>query len=98
MISKDLARQIHNAHCQIENCDKLVSDMAKEIDNHGDEKLMDAFGHRKGLQLGIPSGDNCHRLLNVSPEMAIKVINEHKEFNQSELKRLNALALIQAQA
>jgi hypothetical protein len=101
MIGKDLARQIHNCHSQIEECDNLVEKMSEAIEKNGDEKLLDAFGHRQGFEFGIPIGSSSsggHRVLkNVSPDMAIKVINEHKEFNQRELKRLNGLALIQCQ-
>lgn len=98
MISKDLSRKIYNCHSELEKCDELIKKMSEAIDKTGEPKLLDAFGERKGLQLGIPCGDNGHKLLNVSPQMAIKVIQEHKDFNQSELKRLNGLALIQAEA
>jgi len=99
LIGKDLARLIYNCHTQIEDCDNLIEKMSEAIEKNGDEKLIDAFGSRQGFEFGIPIGHRSsggHRVLkNVSPEMANKVINEHKEFNQRELKRLNGLAFIQ---
>ena len=95
MISKELCRQIYTCYDQIERCDKLISDMNEAIEKSGSSDLLDAFGSRKGLELGIPSGNNSHRIVNVSPEIAIKVIIEHKEFNQRELTRLNGHAQIQ---
>jgi hypothetical protein len=47
--------------------------------------LKDAFGRRQHLQLGIPSGENSHRLFQVAPQLAESVIRAHIAKTEAEL-------------
>ena len=67
MITKDTCVAIWSAYREIEAGEQLLADMAKErertlADKHA-PTLRDAFGRVRQLQLGIPSGENAHRLL-----------------------------------
>jgi hypothetical protein len=96
MISKEIALKIYSAHNEIEKSKKLITDMKEVIDRTSESpKLKNAFGEPRGLQLGVPSGDNGHRLFDVSPSMAIKVIEQNIKDKEAELTELMALADIQ---
>jgi hypothetical protein len=67
---------------------------AEHYDKHA-PTLRDAFGNRRQLQLGIPSGDNGHRLLDVSPLLAESCIRAHIEKKRLELVEANEAARIE---
>lgn len=99
MITRDTAAAIWNAYREIEAGEKLLSDMAKErerldVDKHA-PTLRDAFGRVRQLQLGIPSGENGHRLLDVSPVLAESVIRAHIQNKRAELAEVNERARIE---
>lgn len=90
-ITRDTAAAIWSAHREIEAGQKLLEDMERErklIDERADKHaptLRDAFGRVRQLQLGVPSGENAHRLLDVSPTLAVSVIRAHIENKRAEL-------------
>ncbi len=99
MITRDTAAAIWNAYREIEAGEKLLADMAKErermdVDKHA-PTLRDAFGRLRQLQLGIPSGENSHRLLDVSPVLAESVIRAHIQNKRAELAEVNERARIE---
>ena len=47
------------------------------------------------LQLGIPSGEDSHRLLDVSPVLAESVIRAHIQNKRAELAEVNERARIE---
>ena len=59
------------------------------------EYLKDCFGRAQSLQLGIPSGENSHRLFNVSPSLAESVIKAHIADKRAELVEVNEDARIE---
>lgn len=95
MITKETARRIYNAYSEIESCDKLMKDMKEAIAKTGEPKLLDGFGHRKGLQLGVPSGDSGHRLFQVDPDLAVAIIERHREQQEELLNELRSHAIIE---
>ncbi len=95
MITKETCQKIWSCHDGIEKCHKLLADMKKELERTGDERLIDAFGSKKGLQLGVPSGDSSHRIFNVRIDLAMKIIEAHIEDNETELIRLKSIAEIE---
>lgn len=99
MISRDTAAAIWNAYREIEAGEQLLADMAKErerlsVDKHA-PTLRDAFGRVRQLQLGIPSGENSHRLLDVSPTLAESVIRAHIQNKRAALAEVNEQARIE---
>ena len=99
MITKETCEAIWNAYREIETSEKLLSDMKDirerdRIDPHA-PSLKDAFGRRQHLQLGIPSGENGHRLLQVSPTLGESVIRAHIENKRADLAEAQERARIE---
>jgi hypothetical protein len=103
MITQETAALIWNCYREIAAGEKLLADMAEEAKNKepwSEKKfgtLRDAFGHERQLQLGIPSGENGHRLFRVSPSLAEAVIVSHIAHVRAELVEANAKAGIELQ-
>ena len=81
VIQQETAGQIWQCYREISSAEKLLQDMEEQRkrypnDPHA-EYLKDCFGRAQSLQLGIPSGENSHRLFNVSPSLAESVIKAH---------------------
>lgn len=77
MITNETATSIAFAYREIETAERLLADITTTF--RGDPPdIRDAFGRRQeGLQLGVPSGDNGHRLFNVPWTLAKPVIEAH---------------------
>lgn len=88
MITQETAGLIWSAYREIEMDEKLLQDKTAPT-------LKDAFGRRKHLQLGIPSGDNCHRLFQVPPQLAESVIRAHIAEQRKQLVLANERARIE---
>lgn len=48
--------------------------MKIELERTGDERLIDAFGRKRGLELGVPSGSSGHSIFNVRIDLGIQII------------------------
>lgn len=99
MITKETCAAIWSAYREIEASEKLLADMKAERERaHADPHaptLRDAFGRVRQLQLGIPSGENGHRIFDVSPVLAESVIRAHIEHKRAELAEANERARIE---
>jgi hypothetical protein len=101
MITQETAARIWNAHREIQTGIKLLEDVAKERERHihpVDERaptIRDAFGHRQYFQLGVPFGENGHRLFEVSPVLAESCIRAHIENKRRDLAEANEVARIE---
>ena len=98
MITQKTAARIWECYREIEAGKQLLADMTKEQWGDPDscvETLEDCYGHRRKLQLGIPSGQNCHRLFGVEAELAKSVIRAHIAGKQAELVAANEQARIE---
>ncbi len=92
MITKQTAYDMWVSYQEIENGEKLLSDMAEQIKNQEPVNLRDGFGRRRNLQLGVPMGETGHRLLDVNPALAIEVIKAHIANKRAELAVVNERA------
>ena len=98
MITQETCSAIWSAYREIEAGEKLLADMKAEREKpffEGDKfapTLRDAFGRKKHLQMGIPSGENCHRIFDVNPELAESVIRAHIAKKKVELVEANERA------
>lgn len=99
MITQETAALIYSAYREIEAGQKLLDDMKVIREREGLDKtaptIKDAFGRRQHLQLGIPSGENCHRILDVSPVLAESIIRAHIENKRATLAELQECARIE---
>lgn len=100
MISQRTAAAIFNAHREVEAGKKLLTDLKAEKDrckfDETEPRIEDVFGRRRRFQLGVPSGDNSHRLLAVSSDLAECIIRAHIAETEAELAKLNEIALVEA--
>lgn len=99
MLSKEICEKIWHCHREIEAGEKLLADIKETIAKQRHDPLppalKDHFGHRADLQLGIPHGDNSHRLFKVSFDLAEPVIRTHIANKKADLARLNEVALLE---
>lgn len=78
LVSFDTALKIAHAYREIECAEQLLTDINEAMSRHSAPDIRDAFGRRAdGLQLGVPSGENGHRLFNVPWALARPVIEAH---------------------
>lgn len=99
MITQETAACIYRAYREIEAGEKLLTDMETIRKAQGLDKtaptIRDAFGRPQHLQLGIPSGENGHRILDVAPELAESVIRAHIAKKRAELAEVQERARIE---
>jgi hypothetical protein len=99
MISQQTAGELWNCYREIEVAKKLLADLEQSADEFRDdvrrETVKDAFGRHKRLTLGVPSGDNSQRLLDVSPRLAVAVINSHIAEKHRQLAELQEVATLE---
>ena len=110
MITKETARQIYNCYTQIETIDQLKKDMADEVTKAREreaeykekhpfeepipEKDFGKFG--EGMQLGVPNGiSSSMRIFNISPELAVKVMDEQRKTLEKKMETLEAIANVE---
>jgi|1185.fasta_scaffold00001_53 hypothetical protein len=98
MITKETCVKIWNAWNEIEKSEQLIKDMAERLSEDEAKNpptLYNAFGDKKGLQLGVPSGKDSHQIFGVSIELGVQVIEAHIEKNKKRLEELKAIAKIE---
>lgn len=99
MITKETCEAIWAAYREVETGEKLLADMKEirekeRLDPHA-PCLKDHFGSRRHLQLGIPFGEDGHRLMQVSPALAESVIRSHIGNKRAELAEAQERARIE---
>lgn len=92
MITKQTAYDIWIAYDEIAKGEKLLADMEEQRQRGEAINLRDSFGRPRPLQLGIPSGDNAHRLFDVQPALAVEVIKAHIANKRAELASIQQRA------
>lgn len=101
MISMKTCERIWHCYREIAAGEKLLTDIAEQLTHERDrfsEKLTDAFGRQQDLQLGVPSGENGHRLYKVPLKLAESVIRAHIAAKQAELVEANEQARLELMA
>lgn len=93
IITRNTAAAIAYAHAEIEASRGLLEIIAKGKADRVEPDFRDVFGKRRGsLQLGVPSGDTGHRLLDVSADLGGYVIEAHIGKMQAKLTELCQIA------
>jgi hypothetical protein len=85
VISIETAANVWRAHREIETGKKMLAELREKIKNRVDPNPIDAFGRRQLYKLGVPHGESGHELLDVSPELALHIIEAHISRKQTEL-------------
>ena len=96
MIGFECAARIACAYREIEVAEGLLDKVNEAIAKGDGRDIRDVFGRpHRALQLGIPSGDNGHRLLDVSYELAVPVIEAHIALKRAQISALSQAAFAQ---
>ena len=101
MISKQTAMDLALAHREVDTAKALLADVeaASTSSSFDQNDIRDVFGRRQhGLQLGVPSGQNGHRLFDVPWQLAKPIIRAHIEAQKARIAALTELALLEAAA
>ena len=96
MITKKHAHDLWHCHNEIEKAEKLKADMLEALYKYNSLELKNAFGERQGLQLGIPMSESSQRLLNVSPKIALQILEQYIIEQKELLTLLNQSVLNEA--
>ena len=102
MITQETAASIYTIYREIEAGKQLLTDMQKELKewpnklNKTEPRLRDAFGRRRHLQLGIPSGENSHQLLDIAPALAESIIRAHIANKEAEMVTVQEQAWLES--
>lgn len=72
-----------------------MAEIVKKDKEKGTPNFYDAFGEKRGLQLGVPSGQDSHRIYGVNVELGVKIIEQHIQDNEKRLEELMAIAKIE---
>lgn len=93
MLTQQTATDIAVLYRDIEAAEELLAQVKGALDKMHQVDIRDVFGRRQyRLQLGIPSGDNGHRILHVPYELAIPVIEATIASHRAALKALETKA------
>jgi len=108
MISKETARDVYNTYQQLEEIEKLKSEMVDEVNKvrereknrekeHPIPEKENTFGkYGKGMQLGVPDGiSSSVRIFSISPELAISVMDEHKVALEKKMRELEVVCKLE---
>lgn len=97
IISKQTAMDIALAYREVETAEELLAEITEIVGRREAPDIRDAFGrHQDGLQLGVPSGSNGHRLFNVPWALAKPILQAHIAQQRSIISVLSKAALIEA--
>lgn len=104
MITKETARKIYNCYQQLESIKGTKQEMLEEVqkiqkreENCSEPIPESPFGKfGKGMQLGVPNGVcGSMRIFDISPELALSVMNEQSEKLNKELRELETIAKLE---
>lgn len=92
-ISKKTALEIAYAYREVETAEELLKQIVDELGRARNPDIRDAFGERQtGLQLGVPSSHNSHRLFNVPWAVCKPIIELHIAEQRSKIALLTEQA------
>ena len=74
----------------------VLSEITEAMRRHDPVDIRDVFGRRQdGLELGVPSGRNAHRLFNVPWTLAKPIIEANIAHHRSVIAALNEKARVE---
>ena len=98
-ISKKTAMDIALAYREVETAEALLAEIGDAMKHRQSPDIRDAFGrHQDGLQLGVPSGSNGHRLFNVPWVLARPIIESHVAQQRAIISALSEKAGLELSA
>jgi hypothetical protein len=95
-LTNETIETIYHCRREIETAQKLLDELKKEEKrdpyDRREPTLKDSWGHRRNLQLGIPSSDTGRTLYSVPWTLAKYVIEAHIAAKQKELAEAHVRA------
>jgi len=94
MITKEVARKIYNCYTEIEQGEKMIETLKESINEQGEYELKEDWtGHKRGLNLNIPSGNSTgsYSVHEVPLKVGLDTIKIHIENQKTELKKLKEI-------
>jgi hypothetical protein len=95
MITKDVARLVYNCYNEIEQADKMISELKNSLNEKGEFEIKDNWGNSRGLELHVPTSMSGATIRRVPFELALTIIEKHVENQHKELERLKEVCKIQ---
>lgn len=96
-VGRETVLALAYAYREVENGEKLLAEIAEALDRYRAPDIRDEFGRpQSGLQLGVPSGNNGHRLFNVPWALARPIIETHIAQQKAIIATLSERARIEA--
>lgn len=99
MIKQETCAEIWKCYREIETATKLLAELTNQIRKNAEAEdkadsppFEDAFGRKRYLELGVPSGPDSRRLYEVPNELGVLVIEGYITSQQKELVELQAKA------
>jgi hypothetical protein len=90
-IPEQVAIDIALAYREVRAAEELLQDVIDALERHETGDARDTFGRRSGgLQLGVPSGPNSHRIFNVPWSACKPVIEMHIASQKAIISTLTA--------
>jgi hypothetical protein len=98
VLSMEAASRIWTAHREIEVGRKLLADIKEALKEGRDPNPVDHWGRRRHFSLGVPSGETSERIVQLSPKLAMAIIEAHIADKEKELKEASIAARIELES
>ncbi len=92
-ISMQTAHRIWSAHREIQAATKLLDDLRGKLAAGENPTPLDGFGRPRGYQLGTPIEHGGHRLYDVGPLLAARMIEAHIADKEREVAEASQAAM-----
>lgn len=97
MITKEVAKLVHNCYTEIEEANKMAVELKKSLNEKGEFEIKDNCGNTRGLELYLRTGMSGATIKKVPFKLALDAISNHIIEQEKELDRLKEVCRIQLQ-
>ena len=95
MITKEIARLVHNCYTEIEEANRMVKELKEALNEKGEYEIRDNWGNARGLELHLPTSMSGATIKRVPFQLALDVITNHITEQEKELERLKGVCKMQ---
>lgn len=95
MITKEIARLVHNCYTEIEEANRMVKELKEALNEKGEYEIKDNWGNTRGLELHLPTSMSGATIKRVPFQLALDVITNHIAEQEKELERLKGVCKMQ---
>lgn len=95
MITKEIARLVHNCYTEIEQANKMIKELKEALNENGEYEIKDNWGDTRSLELHLPTSMSGTTIKRVPFDLALDVITNHIQEQEKELERLKGVCKMQ---